>query len=37
MKKVILGLVLIIVIVIAGSIYYVLTNLDALVEAAIEK
>ena len=37
MKKVILGLILIIVIAIAGSVYYLLTNLDALVEAAIEK
>ena len=37
MKKVILGLMLIIVIAIAGSVYYLLTNLDALVEAAIEK
>ena len=37
MKKVILGLMLIIVLAIAGSVYYLLTNLDALVEAAIEK
>ena len=37
MKKVILGLMLIIVIAIAGSVYYLLTNLDALVEVAIEK
>lgn len=37
MKKVILGLILIIVIAIAGSVYYLLTNLDALVEAALEK
>ncbi len=37
MKKVILGLVLVIVFAIAGSIYYVLTNLNALVEAAIEQ
>lgn len=37
MKKVILGLMLIVVIAIAGSVYYLLTNLDALVEAAIEK
>ena len=37
MKKVILGLILIIVIAIAGSIYYLLTNLDDLIEAAIEK
>lgn len=37
MKKIILGLFLVIVIAIAGGLYYVLTNLDALVEAAIEK
>jgi len=37
MKKVILGLVLVIIFAIAGGVYYVLTNLDALVEAAIEK
>ncbi len=37
MKKVILGLILIIVMVIAGSVYYLFTNLDALIEAAIEK
>lgn len=37
MKKVILGLLLIIVIAIGGSVYYLLTNLDSLVEAAIEK
>ena len=37
MKKVILGLVLVIVFAIAVGIYYVLTNLDSLVEAAIEK
>ena len=37
MKKVILGLILIIVMAIVGSVYYLLTNLDALVEAAIEK
>ena len=37
MKKVILGLVLLIILAIAGGVYYVLTNLDALVEAAIEK
>ena len=37
MKKVILGLVLIIILAIVGGVYYVLTNLDALVEAAIEK
>ena len=37
MKKVIPGLILIIVIAITGSVYYLLSNLDALVEAAIEK
>ena len=37
MKKVILGLVLVIILAIVGGVYYVLTNLDALVEAAIEK
>ena len=37
MKKLILGLVLLITIAIAVSVYYVLTNLDSLVEAAIEK
>ncbi|MBT8118858.1 MAG: hypothetical protein KJN89_03985 [Gammaproteobacteria bacterium] len=37
MKKVIFGLLLVIVIAIIGAVYYVLTNLDALVEAAIEK
>lgn len=37
MKKVILGFVLLIVIAISGGVYYVLTNLDSLVEAAIEK
>ena len=37
MKKVILGLVLVIILAIIGGVYYVLTNLDALVEAAIEK
>jgi len=37
MKKVILGLLLIVVIAIGGSLYYLLTNLDSLVEAAIEK
>jgi hypothetical protein len=37
MKKVILGLVLLITIAIAGGVYYVLTNLDSLVEGAIEK
>lgn len=37
MKKVILGLVLLITIAITVSVYYVLTNLDSLVEAAIEK
>lgn len=37
MKKIISGLILIVVIAIAGSVYYLLTNLDALIEAAIEK
>ena len=37
MKKVILGLLLIITIAISVGVYYVLTNLDSLVEAAIEK
>jgi len=37
MKKVILGLIFIIVIAISVGAYYLLTNLDAIVEAAIEK
>ena len=37
MKKVIPGVILIIVLAIAASVYYLLTNLDALIEAAIEK
>lgn len=37
MKKIIIGLVLVIVLAIAGGIYFVLSNLDSLVEAAIEK
>lgn len=37
MKKAILGLALIVVLAIAGGVYYVLTNLDELVKAAIEK
>jgi len=37
MKKIIPSLVLIIIIAISASVYYLLTNLDALVEAAIEK
>lgn len=37
MKKIILGLALVIILAIAGGVYFVLTNLDALVEAAIEK
>ena len=37
MKKLFIGVVLVIVIAIAGSVYYVLTNLDSLVEAAIEQ
>ena len=36
MKKIIIGVLLVILIAIAGGVYYVLTNLDALVEAAIE-
>jgi len=36
MKKVIIGLVLIIIIAIGGGIFYVLNNLDSLVKAAIE-
>jgi len=37
MKKLILGVLLVITIAIAVGVYYVLTNLDSLVEAAIEK
>ena len=37
MKKVIFSLLLIIVIAIGGSVYYLVTNIDSLVEAAIEK
>ncbi|PCI06626.1 MAG: hypothetical protein COB77_06500 [Gammaproteobacteria bacterium] len=37
MKKLFIGVVLVIIIAIAGSVYYVLTNLDSIVEAAIEK
>ena len=37
MKKIIIGLLLVILITITAGVYYVLTNLDALVEAAIEK
>jgi len=37
MKKIIPTVILIIVIAIAGGVYYLLTNLDALIEAAIEK
>ena len=37
MKKVIIGFVLLVVIAISGGVYYVLTNLDSLVETAIEK
>ena len=37
MKKIFIGLLLVIIIAIAAGLYYVLTNLDALVEAAIEK
>ena len=36
MKKAMLGIVLLIIFVIASGIYYVLTNLDALVKEAIE-
>lgn len=37
MKKAVLGLILVIVLAIAAGVYYVLTNLDAIVAAAIEK
>lgn len=37
MKKTILGIILLLVIVIAAGLYYVLTNLDAIVKTAIEK
>ena len=37
MKKVIIGLVLVVLLAVAAGIYYVLTNLDSLVKAAIEK
>ena len=37
MKKVMIGLVLVIILAVAVGIYYVLTNLDAIVKAAIEK
>jgi hypothetical protein len=36
MKKIILGFLLVIIVAIAGSVYYVLTNLDSLVKEAIE-
>ena len=36
MKKIILGLFLIVLIAVAGGVYYVLTNLDSLVKQAIE-
>jgi uncharacterized protein involved in outer membrane biogenesis len=36
-NKIILGLVVIILLALAGGVYYVVTNLDALVKAAIEK
>ena len=36
MKKIILGLFLVILIAVAGGVYYVLTNLDSLVKQAIE-
>ena len=37
MKKAIFAVILILVIFIAGALYYVLTNLDSLVKGAIEK
>jgi len=37
MKKVIIGFVLVFIIAISAGVYYLLTNLDSLVEAAIEK
>lgn len=37
MKKIILSLALVVIIAVAAGIYYVLTNLDSLVKAAIEK
>lgn len=37
MKKAVIGVILLIVIAIAGVLYYVLTNLDSIVEGAIEK
>lgn len=37
MKKLILGVALLVILAIAAGVYYVLTNLDAIVEAAIEK
>lgn len=37
MKKIILAVVVLLVVVIGGALYYVFTNLDAIVEAAIEK
>ena len=37
MKKIILGVVLIVIVAIGGGVYYVLNNLDDLVKAAIEK
>ena len=37
MKKVIFGLVLVVILAVVGAAYYILTNLDAIVEAAIEK
>lgn len=37
MKKIILAVVVLLVVVIGGALYYVFTNLDSIVEAAIEK
>jgi hypothetical protein len=37
MKKVLLGLVVILIVAIAGGLYYVFSNLDTIAEAAIEK
>ena len=37
MKKILLGVILLVVIALSAGLYYVFTNLDAIVEAAIEK
>ena len=37
MKKFILGLVVVVILVVGGVVFYGLSNLDALVKAAIEK